>query len=213
MEPVHPPPATTSPHRKPRLLILVDGTNFQASMREAGLAYPIDFPRLAHQLAKTVDGGSILVKLRFYAAHSASPGVRKREAVLFDVLRRSSATELVEGWHERKECTQCHKPYHREKETDVNLAVDLVDGAHRDRYDVALVISGDSDFVPAIERVRTVTKIHDGVPARKRVVWGHFAHQAHVSRIRNASGETLLLDDKLLRTCKRNNLPRRRDQG
>jgi len=209
MKTAHPPSATTSTARKPRLLILVDGTNFQASMREAGLDYPIDFPRLAHQLAKCVDGGAILVKLRFYAAASANPEVRKREAVLFDVLRQSSATELVEGWHERKQCNRCHAPYHREKETDVNLAVDLVDGAHRDKYDVALVISADSDFIPAIERVRTVTKIRDGVPAQKRVAWGHFPHQAHVKRIERASGETLLLTDKLLRTCKRHNLNRR----
>jgi len=167
MEPVHTPPATTSTTRKPSLLILVDGTNFQASMREAGLEYPIDFPRLAHQLAKSVDGGAILVKLRFYAAASANREVRKREAVLFDVLRRSSATELVEGWHERKQCSQCRAPYHREKATDVNLAVDLVDGAHRDKYDVVMVISADSDFVPAMERVRTVTKIRDGVPAQE----------------------------------------------
>lgn len=208
MESVHTPPATASTYRKPRLLILVDGTNFQASMREAGLEYPIDFPRLAHQLAKSVDGGTILVKLRFYAAASANREVRKREAVLFDALRRASATELVEGWHERKRCNRCHAPYHREKETDVNLAVDLVDGAHRDKYDVALIISADSDFVPAIERVRTVTKVRDGVPAQKRVMWAHFPHQAHVTRIEKASGETFLLTDKLLRTCKRQKLNR-----
>lgn len=209
MEPVHAPAATTSTLRKPRLLILVDGTNFQASMREAGLDYPIDFPKLAHHLARTVDGGSILVKLRFYAAPSANPEVRKREAALFDALRRSPATELVEGWHERKTCRHCQKPYHREKETDVNIAVDLVDGAHRDVYDVALVISADSDFAPAIECARSVTKLGASGPVQKRVVWGHFAHQAHVSRIRKATGETLLLEDKLLRTCKRYNVRRR----
>jgi len=42
----------------------------------------------------------------------------------------------------------------REKGIDVKLATDLIVGAVDDRYDTAIVISSDSDLVPAIDWVR-----------------------------------------------------------
>jgi len=54
-----------------------------------------------------------------------------------------------------RRCHICHKEFlsHEEKRTDVNIAIRLYDMASRDEYDRALVISGDSDLVPAIEMV------------------------------------------------------------
>ena len=40
------------------------------------------------------------------------------------------------------------------KGDDINLAIDLVDGANKDRYDTAILVSGDEDFVPAIKIVQ-----------------------------------------------------------
>ncbi len=40
--------------------------------------------------------------------------------------------------------------YHEEKETDVRIALDLLDQAYRDEYDKCILASGDSDLVPAI---------------------------------------------------------------
>lgn len=42
----------------------------------------------------------------------------------------------------------------REKGIDVKLATDLIVGAVDDKYDVAIVVSSDSDLVPAIDWVR-----------------------------------------------------------
>ncbi|MCH7568397.1 MAG: NYN domain-containing protein [Nanoarchaeota archaeon] len=40
------------------------------------------------------------------------------------------------------------------KGDDVYLAVDLVSGAYEDLYDVAIIVSGDADFIPAIKLVQ-----------------------------------------------------------
>lgn len=37
------------------------------------------------------------------------------------------------------------------KGDDIHLASDLVDGANKDKYDTAILVSGDEDFVPAIK--------------------------------------------------------------
>jgi uncharacterized LabA/DUF88 family protein len=43
---------------------------------------------------------------------------------------------------------------HEEKRTDVSLGVDLIVGAFKDYYDIALLVSSDTDFLPAIQQVK-----------------------------------------------------------
>jgi uncharacterized LabA/DUF88 family protein len=54
-------------------------------------------------------------------------------------------------------CRICHRSYStwEEKRTDVNVAVTLFRLAHEDRFDTALLISGDTDLAPAVEMVRS----------------------------------------------------------
>jgi uncharacterized LabA/DUF88 family protein len=50
-----------------------------------------------------------------------------------------------------RKCPHCKRQYlsHEEKETDVHLALALLDHARQNMYDRALIISRDSDLVPA----------------------------------------------------------------
>ena len=43
---------------------------------------------------------------------------------------------------------------HEEKESDVNLAISLVSGACNDEYDIAIIITADSDLCPPIKYVK-----------------------------------------------------------
>lgn len=47
--------------------------------------------------------------------------------------------------------------YH-EKGVDVRMAVDLLVGAYEDHYDTAILVSSDTDLIPAIIKVRTMGK-------------------------------------------------------
>lgn len=49
----------------------------------------------------------------------------------------------------------------REKGVDVMLAVDLVIGAHSKRFDTAVVFSGDTDLLPAIEAIADMGVVCD----------------------------------------------------
>jgi uncharacterized LabA/DUF88 family protein len=82
--------------------------------------------------------------------------------------------------------------YHVEKETDVNLAVDMVVGAYEERFDVAMLVAGDTDYVRAIQAVQA---------RGKRVVWCHLPAQAHIARLAELADERYPLDDRFLRTC------------
>ena len=53
-----------------------------------------------------------------------------------------------------------------EKETDVNIAIQLVSGALLDRYDKAILVSADTDLKPAVGMVRNIQskQIEVGAP-------------------------------------------------
>jgi uncharacterized LabA/DUF88 family protein len=56
-----------------------------------------------------------------------------------------------------KTCRICHKQYKtfEEKQTDVNIAIKLFQTAVNDSWDTAMLVSGDSDLIPAIKAVKS----------------------------------------------------------
>ncbi|HOV12864.1 MAG TPA: NYN domain-containing protein [Spirochaetota bacterium] len=55
-------------------------------------------------------------------------------------------------------CKVCKKIFskHDEKQTDVNIAIQLIKSAYLDEYDVAYVLSGDSDLIPSIKAIKSL---------------------------------------------------------
>lgn len=72
---------------------------------------------------------------------------------------QSEGIEIVFGEFKRKDknCTLCKRRYRsfEEKQTDVNIALNLFRLALQDKYDKAIIISGDSDLIPAINAVQS----------------------------------------------------------
>lgn len=70
----------------------------------------------------------------------------------------AQGAECIMGRFKKKRvwCSVCnaYRPTREEKETDVNLAVSLLDDAYQDVFDTFLVISTDTDFHPAISLVK-----------------------------------------------------------
>lgn len=77
---------------------------------------------------------------------------------LFIRANEHAGVSVVFGEFKRKErrCRLCKKRFltFEEKQTDVNIALALFELAAKDRYDRAVVVSGDTDLIPAIKAVR-----------------------------------------------------------
>jgi hypothetical protein len=58
--------------------------------------------------------------------------------------------------HKKVHCGYCQRDWNvpEEKMTDVRIATELIFDAFDNRFDTAIVISGDSDLVPPIDRVK-----------------------------------------------------------
>jgi uncharacterized LabA/DUF88 family protein len=179
----------TSAPRPPRLEIFVDGSNLNGALAREGFSHSLDLNLFATRLSRGYHFG----KLRYYASPLADVrgDAYRRQQLFFDELRRSRRIELVLGRHEPR-WDRDGRRYHVEKETDVNLAVDMVIGAYEDRFDVAMLVAGDTDYVRAIRAVQS---------RGKPVVWCHLPGQRHTDQLAQICQEKRELTEKFLRTC------------
>ncbi len=59
-----------------------------------------------------------------------------------------------------KNCLDCLWSIEKkEKGVDVKLAIDMIKGAFENEFDFSVLISGDADFIPALELVRALGKL------------------------------------------------------
>jgi uncharacterized LabA/DUF88 family protein len=111
------------------------------------------------KLAENVIGPSDEITGVFYftAFVTWKPESVIRHKVYIRVLQ-SVAVETIRGRFMRKDikCHLCHRVFrtHEEKQSDVNIALKLLSDAVDDLYDRAVIISADSDLLPAIKSVQ-----------------------------------------------------------
>lgn len=96
--------------------------------------------------------------LYFTALAAWSPQKMERHKTYIRALRLRGVRTVYGQFRKRDvkcraRCRQWYKKY-EEKQTDVNIAVHLFEMAYHDKYDLAFIVSGDSDLIPAIDRIR-----------------------------------------------------------
>lgn len=78
---------------------------------------------------------------------------------LFIRAQEHEGVSIVYGQFKRKDrtCRLCGRTFQtfEEKQTDVNIAIVLFQYAIKDLYDKAIIVSGDTDLIPAIKAVQS----------------------------------------------------------
>lgn len=125
--------------------LFVDGTNLYAAQYELfGPEKYLDFNLLARELEKQLKAQ--FNKIYFYASYSPrsrrltkkQKAYLKNEGLFYQSVRKTRRTTFFKGYRS--------KTSGKEKEVDVKLSVDIVDFAHRDRYDSVYLFSGAAFF-------------------------------------------------------------------
>lgn len=166
-----PEPAATSPAEmatasavkpkppKPRSIVYVDGFNLFYNALKGGRYKWLNLAKLIGMIRNNDD----VLKIYYFTA--LIKGYKQRNQVAYlHALRTVPSIEVVEGVHKEKDracfvdaCTHIGLRVFKtveEKRTDVSIAVQMLDDAYQDACDILILISGDSDLVPAIERIR-----------------------------------------------------------
>lgn len=179
-----------------RVAAYVDGFNFYHGLKDKhGRKYLwLDLQALTSSL---VLPGQELVAVHYFSARVRGEPSARRQADYIDALRAHCTRLTVhEGRFQQKrlECRRCGdvRISYEERETDVSIAVALLEDAVLDRYDTAMLVSADSDLCPAVRSVRRVT------PA-KRVVAAFPPHRVSGELRRAADGSFTVPDSKIRR--------------
>jgi len=184
-----------------RVVTYIDGYNLYHGLLDAKLRSSrwLDLSQLGKSLLKP-DQDLILTRY-FTTRVKGRPEKAKRQSAFIDALHARGSIEIDFGHFLSKtvKCRKCGSTWQKneEKKTDVNIAVRLLDDAYDNCFDVAVVISGDSDLVPPIEAVRA------RFPEKRLLV--AFPPKRHSSELRRIADAAFTISDRNIRA---NRLPR-----
>jgi uncharacterized LabA/DUF88 family protein len=140
-------------NKKERVIAYIDGFNLYFGIREAGFDYCrwLDLKKMVQKLMKS---NQSLEEVKYFTSRvSNDPQKQKRQANYIDALESTGIKVLYGNYQNNaEECKRCGHSWKiaKEKMTDVNIATNMIVDGFNDLFDMALLISGDSDLVPPI---------------------------------------------------------------
>ena len=147
--------------QKERVIVYVDGFNLYFGMLDAGFDYCkwLNLLLLAENLLQS---NQVLVEVKYFTSRvSNNPDKQKRQNTYIEALESVGVNIYYGSYQSDKvECKRCNNiwPTYNEKMTDVNIATQILIDAYQDKYDMAMLISGDSDLVPPLRAVHEIFK-------------------------------------------------------
>jgi len=143
-----------------RVAVYIDGFNFYYGLKSAGgstyreLLW-LDFHALSSRLIRA---DQTLAMVKYFTARVARPPEKQDRQRIFLQAVEASGVQILEGQYQdnRLECRQCGSAWFvsKEKQTDVRIAVEMLKDATLDRWDTAMLVTGDSDLLPPIQALK-----------------------------------------------------------
>ena len=134
-----------------RVAIFIDGSNLYHGLRNNFRHQNLNFAEFASRLC----GSRHLFRTYYYNVlqdPSQRPDSYRDQQEFLDTLRKTPYLEIRLGG------TKVSQGIPVEKGIDIMLATDLLYFAWNDFYDVAVLVSGDSDFAYALQAVKNMGK-------------------------------------------------------
>src|SRR5215470_13868719 len=144
-----------------KVSVFFDGQNFYRSLQRYDESLRVDYDRLAAWITQAVGGASAIFAGAHYYVGVSSDAPPLVEGFL-------KGLELRPGYFVKRElrvrragrCPACSADYEytTEKRVDTRLVADIIQYAAIGAFDAAVLVSGDDDFVPAVEAVNALGK-------------------------------------------------------
>lgn len=166
--------------RKQRCVVLIDGSNFYFKLKDLKLHRLLEF-NLGGFIKKLAENFET-TRAVYYVGAVRTDGTEKTQK-MFSAQRKLLA-------HLRGNKIKYSLGYllksdgkFREKGVDVNIAVDILVAAYEDLCDAIILVSSDTDLLPAIKKAK-----EKGIT----VEYIGFSHQPSVAMVANCSSSRLL---------------------
>lgn len=137
-----------------RVAVYIDGNNFYKYLKDEEVSFPkgvkFDFARFVNNLV----GTRRLISKRYYVGIARNVDNTEKSRDIVQGQQKFLAHLENEEFSIKRGRVMYDSGRIREKGTDVKMAVDLVIGAADDLYDTAVIVSSDTDLIPAIQYIR-----------------------------------------------------------
>ena len=144
-----------------KICIFFDGQNFYRSLQRFDDTLRVDYDRLAVWITQAVGGPGAMFGGAYYYVGVSPDAPQVVEGFL-------KGLELRPGYFVKRDprvrrsgsCPSCGSEYEytTEKRVDTRLVADLIHHAANSNFDAAVLVSGDDDFVPAVDAVNALGK-------------------------------------------------------
>lgn len=145
-----------------KAFIFIDGSNFYFKLKELNFHFDSKFSLLDFQFKKFAEWlikNDKLIEIRYYIGavkrqknNKKSERMYANQQKLIGRLQQQNVAITLGQIIQHPD-----KSYH-EKGVDVRLAVEMIRFARQNKYDVAYLLSSDTDLVPAVEEVQAFNK-------------------------------------------------------
>lgn len=169
-----------------RSLILIDGSNFYFKLKDLRLQNLLRFNFSA--FASFLIKDSRLVESVYYIGRIRTDGTAKTRKLFDDQQRLFGHLKKHNFRYSLGYLLKSKGKFH-EKGVDVNMAVDMLVAAYENLCDSIILISSDTDLLPAVKKLKE---------KGKNVEYIGFSHQPSVAMVANCSRSRLLTKDDLL---------------
>src|SRR3972149_8069504 len=173
---------------KDRVAVYIDGNNFFKYLKDEEVALPkgrkFDFSKFVESLVKE----RRYVSKRYYVGIARNfDGSEKSKQIVRGQQKFLSHLQN-EGFSIKRGRVMYDSGRIREKGTDVKIGVDLVIGAADNLYDTAILVSSDTDLVPAVQYIK-----YKG----KKLEYVGFSHAPSLGMQKYADFSILLLPEDI----------------
>ncbi|MFA5359013.1 MAG: NYN domain-containing protein [Patescibacteria group bacterium] len=171
---------------KEKIAIYIDGGNLYFKLKELKIEHTTDFDYkgLCDYLAR----GREVVSYRYYVGTIRAGKDDKRGQKLRAGQQRLFNKLLEKNFVIKKGYLMQNNGKFHEKGVDVQIAIDLLIGAYDGMYDAAVLISSDTDLIPAIKKIKYLGKAIEYVG---------FSHQPSLGMQKNVNLSRLLLEEEV----------------
>lgn len=144
-----------------RVILFIDGSNFYYGLKsiygDSKSLSDFNFKKLGEVLAEE----SKLEKVFYYNApldFKENPKKYSKQQKFFNKVRKTDKVELRLSRLQKRKIKGTNRFYYVVKGDDIHIAAEIVKEAYEDNYDIAILVSGDGDFVPCIKIVQNKGK-------------------------------------------------------
>lgn len=185
-----------------KAMVFIDYQNFSINLNKHYNGIPhktINYVRLGRVINEILPFNATVMKTYLFAYKPCTELMKLEKYQIYyqwlTNLKKVPYLEIIEGRQEIRfyngiefNIEDPYSYYTEEKETDINLANHLLTKAFQNAYDIAIIVTGDTDYINVVETLHSLGKV---------VIIAHFPHQ-NISKYDGICDTNIILYDDIL---------------